>query len=397
LKIFVKTRHKILAPTEKGRDKLIEVREDVAEWSHGEVPSVDHQQLAGLDDAFVLYRRRCDVLLASSFLEDKPHRIRMSGLPACIAPWVGAILSDYTNPTLEEQSFLDLWSSRINGTLLKTVDADKAWKELVNIAGRTETSVEMKILRQRLGRKQPPAELCSAELGYHGPIIGTIHASKGRETDVVHLMLPVDVSDNGDQDEEARVVFVGATRGRKKLMIGRSYRQYAKRVDPSGRVYSLKTRNNSPKAQVEIGLEGDIKAEGLAGRRFFINFAEVIAAQKRIIEIAGKTVPVIATSDPAIEFAYRVRENGNDSCIAVFAKNINDDLFKIGRAIRDRIGGRNRRPPDSIKYLYVRGIRTIVLPPDAPECEVLHEPWANTGIMLAPLVTGYSTLYFPYY
>ena len=29
-----------------------------------------------------------------------------------------------------------------------------------------------------------------AELGLRGPIVGTIHASKGREADTVHLMLP---------------------------------------------------------------------------------------------------------------------------------------------------------------------------------------------------------------
>ena len=46
--------------------------------------------------------------------------------------------------------------------------------------------------------------------------------------------------------------------------------------------------------------------------------------------------------------------------------------------------------------LHVQGVRTIVLPPDAPECETLHEPWRSSGIMLAPLIFGYSTVYFPY-
>ena len=81
------------------------------------------------------------------------------------------------------------------------------------IAGRTQTVVDMRLLRQRLGRKQPPAELCHAELGLHGPIVGTIHASKGREADTVHLMLSDTHGRDIDQDEEARVVFVGATRG----------------------------------------------------------------------------------------------------------------------------------------------------------------------------------------
>ena len=46
-------------------------------------------------------------------------------------------------------------------------------------------------------------------------------------------------------------------------------------------------------------------------------------------------------------------------------------------------------------YLHVQGVRTIVLHPDAPECEALHEPWSSSGIMLAPLILGYSTVSFP--
>src|SRR5690606_5276141 len=126
--------------------------------------------------------------------------------------------------------FTQLWNERVRATSLATCRSDEAWAHLVRIAGRTQSNVEMRLLRQRLGRKQPPAELCQSELGHRGPIVGTIHASKGRETDTVHLMLPDLGNRNVDQDEEARVVFVGATRGRSRLLVGRAFRHFATRV-----------------------------------------------------------------------------------------------------------------------------------------------------------------------
>ena len=37
----------------------------------------------------------------------------------------------------------------------------------------------------------------------------------------------------------------------------------------------------------------------------------------------------------------------------------------------------------------------MVLRPDSPEADTLHEPWRTTGMVLAPVVVGYTTLYFP--
>src|SRR5262249_55586256 len=152
----------------------------------------DRQKIANQDNLFVLFRRRSDVLLASSFLADTPHRIRMSGMPVCLAPWIGATLAEHLGPDLDEAEFHKLWDDRTAESPVAHGNGEKAWKQLVRLAGRTSKSVDMRLLRQRLGRRQPPVELCSKELGDRGPVIGTIHASKGREADVVHLMLPTD-------------------------------------------------------------------------------------------------------------------------------------------------------------------------------------------------------------
>lgn len=397
LKIFSDTRRKVLTAAGETPDKLAEIRDEIISLAHGEAPWVDDAALAELEDAFILYRRRCDVLQTSSTLTQNgiAHRVRMSGLPVCLTPWIGAALSEYSEPDLNRGTFEDLWTDRVHGTSLADCDFDSAWASLVRLAGRTRTVVEMRKLRQRLGRKQPPAELCHAEFGLRGPIVGTIHASKGREADTVHLMLPRTRNQNVDPDEEARVVFVGATRGRSRLLVGRSYRQYASRTEGSGRAYSLKTKDNKPRAQVEIGRDADINAEGLAGRRYFPDAAAVLTSQSRIRSFVDEHVPLVAESDRSSHFAFRLREVGKGHCLVVLSQSVNTDLFGIADALQARLGGNRRRPPDTIRHLHVQGVRTIVLPPDAPECEALHEPWRSSGIMLAPLILGYSTVFFP--
>ena len=395
LTIFSDTRRKVLTAADKDTDKLAEIKDEIISLAHGEAPKIDDPALAELENAFILYRRRCDVLLTSSMLTQNgiAHRVRMSGLPVCLTPWIGAALSEHTEPDLNRGTFEDLWVDRVHDTSLANCDVDFAWASLVRLAGRTQTVVDMRLLRQRLGSKQPPAELCHAELGLRGPIVGTIHASKGREADIVHLMLPHTHNQNTDQDEEARVVFVGATRGRSRLLIGRGYRQYASQA--SGRAYSLKTKGNKPRAQFEIGRDSDIGVVGLAGHSFFPNAAAVRTSQTRICEFANESVPLVAKSDRGSNFAFRLREDGQGQCLAVLSQTVNTDLFKVAEAVQAKLGGGRRRPPDRIRHLHVHGVRTIVLSPNAPEGELLLEPWRSSGIILAPLVLGYSTGYFP--
>ena len=399
LKIFSDTRRKVVTPAGRKKDKLTEIRDDIISLSHGIVPKSDAWTQPELEDTFILYRRRCDVLLAASMLTRLgiAHRVRMSGLPTCLASWIGVTLSEHTEAYLHRERFVDLWTARVHGTYVETCDAEEAWSHLVRIAGHTNMVVDMGKLRQRLGRKQPPAELCHAEMGLRGPVVGTIHASKGREADTVHLMLTRTHGRNVDQDEESRVVFVGATRGRSRLLIGHEYPQFASRVQDTGRAYRLLTQGHKPYAQVEIGRDTDFDAAGLTGRNLFECPDAVRASQARILGLADQGVGLVATIDRGAGFAYRLREHEQERCLAVLSQNVNSDLFTVANAVRAEIGGGRRRPPDTIPHLHVRGLRTIVLPPDAPETETLYEPWKSSGMMVAPLILGYSRVRFPYW
>ena len=126
LTIFSDTRRKVLAPAGDRTDKLADIKDEIISLAHGEAPKIDDSALAELEDAFILYRRRCDVLLTSSMLTQNgiTHRVRMSGLPVCLAPWIGAALAEYTEHSLNNGTFEQLWLNNVHGTPLATCDVD---------------------------------------------------------------------------------------------------------------------------------------------------------------------------------------------------------------------------------------------------------------------------------
>lgn len=397
LKLFTETRESVL---DQGvTDKLSVVRRDVEALADGRVPRIEEQGLEQLDDAFVLFRRRAEVLMASSFLmkERVPHRIRMSGLPTCIWSWVGACLSELAGSRLTRTTFHRLWAARVAGGSHADCTVEDAWILLVEYAGRSETEIDLRKLRSVLGRSQPPADFCRAELGTTGAILGTIHAAKGREASTVHLMLPIqqEANENEDLDDEARVMFVGATRARARLLVGKGFSRHpARALEHSGRAYVIH-RNKSVRAQMEIGHHGDVTAESVAGTSMVQTAAEALNIQGNLLALAGMPVGVTAWRGAAPDYRYRMVTDQDEVPLGGLSEGVNCDLFGIADHIRNGCGGGKRRPPDHLKHLFVIGVRTIVLGSDSPEAARLHHPWNESGILLAPIVLGYTTAWFP--
>lgn len=397
--LFTATRHKIMEPSNNPLRKLHEIRKEISKLAdERDILQIKTKHQTYPENSFILYRKRAEVLMAASYLGETPHRIRMSGLPQCIYPWVGACLSEHTKGNLSREEFIGYWNLKVKGNALENgFDWESAWEQLVQLAGKTRTVVDMKLLRQRLGQGKPPAEFCSPEIGTHGPIIGTIHASKGRETDNIYLMMPPEPDNNEDgyenanYEEETKVMFVGATRARKYLGVGKGYNyHFSSRVESSGRVFAKKGSMN---AMVEIGRDGDINATGMAGQNYYENADIVHKHQEKLFSFADKIALASATMDRDCEYVYRLTPKYEDGDIAVLSKQaLTGDLFEVGKRT-----GTNKRPPDRLHHLRIYGIRTIVLPPDSPECNNLHEPWAKSGIMLAPVILGYTKAFFPYY
>lgn len=402
LQIFTSVRAMVVAPGTDPAARLTKVRDAVA--AHA-----DNTTHRGFDPdnppdngVFVLFRRRSEVLQASAFLchRQVSHRLRMSGLTSIIPRWVGATLGELTKPTLARDEFL-VRCAAIEAAVSQPPDVARAWDVLVSLArGRREATVDLNRLRSLLGRAQPPAEIALPDYGISGPIIGTIHAAKGREADDVWMMLPPFVSENTDSDvdlaEEARIVFVGATRARKTLTVARGYRRlFATNLKGSGRVYA--PQYAAGRLRVELGRSGDIGSSGVASQAAVRSAGDALELQQRLLSFQTPALPVRADCDRASNFLYRISsEDNRELSWGAFSQSLNNDLLRIASIVQTRPGWGRRRPPDYFVHLYLTGVRTVVLRPDDPELEQLHEPWRTSGIMLAPMVHGFVTTFFPY-
>jgi hypothetical protein len=395
-RLYTSLRKEVMKPADNPHQKYNDIHQGIQDLANlKKIDPVNPRHIFP-NNCLILYRRRSEVLLAAHNIGN-PHRIRMSGLPVAIYPWVGACLGEFTERRLTKKTFDDLWGTLINKNQISDgISSETAWAQLIQIAGESNTVVDMKMLRQYLGRSKPPAEFTLPEIGITGPILGTIHASKGREADQVRLMLPTRKKEgsglNSDYEEETRVIFVGASRAKKWLGVGSGYTWPFSRSLESGRVYAPGKKAGI--ARVEIGRENDLTASGIAGSNYYRDPERIRENQEKIGKIDGKKyLKAMGLKDASCDYIYRVIPEGETEDICAFdSPLLRNDLFQIAKSIQ----GYNLRPPDELPDLLIYGARTIVLPPDSPVCRTLSEPWSQSGIMLAPIILGYPSVMFPF-
>lgn len=387
--IFTKTRVTLLDP-DSGADQLLaHIKADVLRHGsrcvHGDLSQAGPCSLA-------LFRRRIEVLYQSSVLSAAgiAHKLRLPQLPSAVEPWIGSTFWRCDERIISREQFMTLFSRAAaeRPRHFDAIDAPSAWRQLLNHADDGDGKLDLLTLRQLLARTRPPVELCSADLGTGGPILGTIHASKGREAPTVVL----EVVDGGpppsarsNPREEARVVFVGATRARSNLVVLRRTGGWVafSRPTGSGRV----TRGVKGGVMAEIGLDGDVDASAHV-RMDFADAGAAIQIQQRLASLHAEQrhVPCRAWSDSSRGWRYRLQVGEEPCFIGEFSRQFGDDIWKILRSA----GG--RRSPDRISHLYFIGARTVALGPDDPRLEALHPPFSRSGMFLAPIVKGYTKL-----
>jgi tetratricopeptide (TPR) repeat protein len=385
-------------------------------------------QSVSFEDDLILFYGRSAALQASYLHKAKAHRIRLGKMPKYIKPWIGACFSEYTEDILSKDDFIDLWEQNVERNHLADIDVETAWN-LINHSyaghGLNNEKADMQKLRQILGRKQAPEEFCFSEIGDSGPIIGNIHASKGREEDKVRLMLPTETFPGKDNDfeEPARVYFVGATRARKRLAVQNF--DFGDFKNPKETKYSERRYNkirgfiwvegrkmpyHLGSHHLEIGLWEDISAESVGGRAYFRNVEEVKENQKKLISFArkiteiGKIPEICAIKKLPVkkrkgktykhnDYCYEIQLKKEKERIGFFSDAFNYDLYDIGNDFS---------LPPSLDRLLMFGIRTVVVPPDelqpmdrqisypCSQKQWLHKPWMDSGFILAPIVMGWA-------
>lgn len=408
LEVFTKVRDVVLSGNFTPEEKLEKIRGQIGNLAHGKLEQAQNQNLDDNSDVLLLYRTRAEVLQASAYLwgAGVPHKLRMSGQPVRLQPWIARIFSDFTDKRIERDKFFNTWSERVGiGPWIEHDLAEQAWEDLVGLCGDKHGFVDVRRMRQMLARSRPPQEFVMPEELLPGPVVGTIHASKGREADYVHLMLPL--AKNGRDtdstpesiDEEGRVVFVGATRARKRLNVGSGHNTYASSLDGGGRVYKLGKRNKSPRAQVEIGRAGDIDLYRLVHMDEWEDPGDAFRNQEFLWRNSLNYLGVYAEQEGK-EAGYRFWLHSDDEeheYIGCLSQSMMGDLWDIGKHVARHFGKNQVKPFGGIRYLKMTGARTVVLDESDDALSDLIAPYSKTGIFLVPVITGFTNVYFRYY
>lgn len=393
--LFYSSRRRVLAESPKDASHTLAVRRCIQSEAPKTRTGSELDDLAGKDESLVLYRRRVEVLMASSFLAGSgiAHRLRMSRLPPIVFPWIGHLLSGQVGTLLTRSEFDHVWEHRFREKLFGKLERDDGWRLLRRIAGKNDR-IDLDRLRDVLSRSRPPIDVCAPECGRFGPIIGTIHGSKGREADNVHLMLPPErkVTDGNettgpkphqrDWQEESRVYYVGATRARHDLEVGTGYSFGASSLDGSSRTYRhLHSTGGSSKIQLQVGLVGDVDTVQ-HGR-----WNDAVSVQAQLAAFSGTPRKLRATSSKQSDYQYRLHCNDSDQAIGQLSPGVKNDLFELAR-----ISGSNLRPPTKLEHIYWVDVTTVVI--SEAEAELAQAPYKDSRIYLAPVVAGFTVAYF---
>lgn len=187
------------------------------------------------------------------------------------------------------------------------------------------------------------------------------------------------------------MLFVGSTRARSKLRIGKAIKYPGSRIG-SGRCYRRIGGNSSRKAMVEVGRDEDFSAVGLVGS-CHSTAAEALAAQEWLRQHAGAMTNFELQRDGDLNWNYCLRNPENEAMIAVLSPRFRDDLWEIANRLSEKAGGK-LQPPATLRHVRALGCRTIVVAEDDPCIDRLHAPWAQSGFLLAPKVAAFTTAYF---
>ena len=356
------------------------------------------------DHDLVLFRRRAQALQAAQFCPCL-HRLRLPGYPNALFPWVALCFAGFREGRLNRAKFHELWTANVPEKLADRWTPDRAFNVLGQFSG-DQDRIDMRLLRTVLAQPRPPIDLCFPDYGGYGPIFSTIHASKGREADRVILMLPrkPEVPNGGRPTsekkifEEARVLYVGATRVKKEFAHG-----VAATLVDSDTLASGSDRevgipfSRGKNTKFQIGRNGDL-SEGLAvsAREPWCGNDELSQKrQDRLVALwrecldSGKAAEVTGRRKK-VEIDGQARERygfyAGEDLIAWSGDGLMVDLFAAIQLVTAKVPGRHY-PPHIIPYLHLIGLRSVAINDDSRLGE-LCEPYSESGFFLAPMIVG---------
>jgi len=319
----------------------------------------------------ILFRSRAELLQAATrfWKQGAPVRVRVTGRQKAVTSWAGAVLRTAEGSSLSRPAFDLLWQDLWPRPA--ALSSDEAWGRLRSVAGSGREAVDLSRLARRLASASPPSSLALSSTGRTGPVLSTIHGSKGQEAEHVVIALPR--APLAPSSEEARVLFVAATRARTSLAVASARPTGA--PSARGRVW---LQRPDGQARIEVGRDGDVDVVRTAFPP--AESPEITAARQEMLwRISDATVAVQA-----------VRRDGGWSLLADGGPIDGSDLGFLSNALSSdlRAIGRDRHnggiPGARLKGLFVAGSRTVSL-------EMLD---GSVRFGIVPIVVGLATVYF---
>jgi hypothetical protein len=320
----------------------------------------------------VLFRGRAELLSAAArfWRDGVPVRVRLTRRGKSATGWIGALFRAAEATSISRDAFDLLW--RDLWPRPGALSADDAWNTLRAIAGAgSRGGIDLLRLCRLTASPSPPNSVALSSTGRTGPVLSTIHGSKGQEAEHVVLALP---RAGGEATlEEARILFVAATRARTSLSVAAARPIFAEAI--GGRLWS---RWRDVHARIEVGVDGDVDVVRTA---FPTDEAPPIteARQRALWTVADTPVAVRAVCRGGIWNLIADGGTFDGQCLGFLSAHLSANLREIGRV---RHGG--ALPGSTLRGLFVVGSRTVAL--------------ETTGhavrFGLAPVVAGLASVYF---
>ncbi len=202
------------------RSIYLEIREMLEDVATDPSVSLTGPVFPWRDDSLILFRGRAATEAASVRLTRaaRAHRLKLAGQTTVCDPLVGAICAGLGAGAAIRLEHVRRRLADLHPAPFGLIEED-VLSDLQSLGSGPTARVQD--IAEAVERE--PMRHTRDHVGTAGPLLGSIHGAKGREASNVLLMLPpVPTGDDVDWREEARVLFVGATRASAHLYLGRA-------------------------------------------------------------------------------------------------------------------------------------------------------------------------------
>lgn len=325
-----------------------------------------HPSTAG---GLILTRSRRGLFTAAEHMRaaGRSFRLRLPDRPPRIEAWIGALLGGLPATTRMSQNDFRSLHEALSPAPWRSVE--ECWEILLDLNASGRDIISVGNIAE--GLEDPPIELLSDHEGSSGPLLSTIHAIKGREAErVLLLLMRAPNGDRVDWAEEARTLYVGATRASTELRTGWiSPRKFYKIGEPE-RYWAAHPDHRL----IEIGLEGDI-----VDWSEFVRSGHVVDEAEAISSIwrASNDEPKVAAY-PASDERLVLRIGDHDGAAIGCLSHDLIDLIQVLRKVQP-----HSALPEVVAGISVVGATTVVVPGRSGEAP---------SLALMPLLGGFGRI-----